>query len=285
MGYHGRRGRRSWGRRYRRYRHPSNRSTIAEYKVRTYYDLLIPPAGTAPGTTRSGFIVCIWNFPTPNPTGDAPTPFPWQFGAANAPVAINSIAFYTALIRTRLYMSQTIKCIKVRLWPVNPGVSAQTEYMPDEGGFGVNQDYLQRGVTMFYNDPVWDMNPPYPEGQQVGLYGGYPADFPPGTTTNLLLNTFPEMRLRHCADAVRETGKCTFKHVYNIPKMYRDTEWPAFSDPSDNLPPPPTAAGYGNVSVKIYCDNFQGPNNNSAYAIYRCEVTYYLRLRGRQSFV
>lgn len=265
MGYYSaKRGRRRWGRRYRRYRHPSGSREMSEVRVN-----VLSFFSTQLNSTGFNYTFCLWN----------------QAGSSNV-VSLYSSPFLQELVATYLWERVECKAIKVKLFVHRPGseslsvapyptIIAPGTIDPGVQAGSVDGGYRARGYILAYRQLTWN--------KTTG------APIPNAFDETQILNLYPESKLRALSNNTDMHGKCAMKFFMHIPKEFRQTPWlvtqPTVGPPPTpaSLPPPPTVGAdstFGNVGMNIVGIGFQGSSTQALHQVF-VHTTFYVKFYGR----
>lgn len=268
MVYHGRRGKRRWGRRYRRYRSPSSHRHVAEMFFRTSLVIQTPAVVSGFGCAQA-----VWNW---NPV--LPVNVQQMRG-------INDVPLFQSVVQTKFYDFCQVKAMKVKLWPWAPGFSGWCGAPPYTSTSG---NFLAPDTT----NPTISANGLPDRGQRgrgfTILTGTHQWDTSTGTSAPLPNNLdvwytlYPHAKLRGTPDQISFTGKPCRKYFLHIPKEMRVDPWPVSSGIAA---PPPGMTGatgtYANSSIMIAGFNYLA--GTAIMYQMAAEFTWYATFYGRDA--
>lgn len=265
MAYRGRKGKRRWGRKYRRYRHPAERSHVTEYKIRALSVIDLPASQVG-----TGFQMRLW-----------------QFEAGAQPfntIALNNQPFFNNLSAppdgsAPLYSFIQCKAMKMKIWPWRPGGGSYVNWEArEDGGYydpvppGANSrtGNRPRGNYFIFHEFVWNRQngTPFP---MPNINGSNPPSF--------YINAYPNCKFRWAADDNHFNGKPAHSTYLHIPKTFREGEWVSGQDP-------PCAVGANNIaensnpSINVSLYDHQGDSDSNQF-IYSLECVWYVSFYGR----
>lgn len=222
--YHSRKhGRRRWGRKYRRYRHPRGHHHVAEIKFRQGATLSIA-AGAAPANLLQQF--CLWNVAA-NPS------FAFSFG-------LNQVAFFQRILAAQYYEQWACKAFKIKLWPVSCQYISEAVFTAGNG-------------TLGYNGPVGYVGPPRggyllnvmtTESDVSAVTTGFrpPPQIPkaPLTVAQDILDFYPSSKITPCPNMSTSLGPSQpwKTYFFQIPKSARISRNDCDVNPVNAYPDP-----------------------------------------------